>query len=57
MGDLGKIGPGPFVANKPLTDSNTKFLLVIYPCGVVFFKNCFNRIAFRSFGIVQLPVV
>lgn len=30
-GDLGKTGPGPFMANKSVTDSKTKFLLVIYP--------------------------
>lgn len=40
--ELGKIGPGALVANKPLTDSKTKFLLVIYPCRVNYvFKKLF----------------
>lgn len=30
-GDLGKTGPGPLIANKSVTDSKAKFLLVIYP--------------------------
>lgn len=54
--ELGTTGPGALVASKPLTDSKTKFLLVIYPCRVNYvFKKLFNRIAFRSFVIAQLP--
>lgn len=30
-GDLGKTGPEPLTANKSVTDSKIKFLLVIYP--------------------------
>lgn len=51
----GEIGPGPRVANKPLTDSKNKFLLIIYLVKLIMFlKNYFNRIAFRRFLIVQL---
>lgn len=38
--ELRKIGPGTLVANKPLTDSKTKFLLVMSPYRVNYvFKN------------------
>lgn len=40
--ELGTTGPGVLVANKPLTDSKTKFLLVIYPYRVHYvFKKLF----------------